>query len=100
MYSLFTKTQFAGIEIHIQIIEIFRHVSGKYFRYFKMIDEGQYWETGDRKILESQFNRYNFLLDMMEDGLNNIPPAEGTNLEDHIKGIAGKIHEEYRKRKF
>jgi|WetSurMetagenome_2_1015567.scaffolds.fasta_scaffold135798_2 hypothetical protein len=100
MYSLFTKTQFAGKQVHKQIIHIFRHFSKKYFKYFKMIDEGRYWETGEEEVLESQFKRYNYLLDMVGDALQNIPLKEGENLEEYFQNIADNIHKDYQKRKF
>lgn len=100
LYSLFTKTQSAGTEIHMLVIEIFRHVSKKYLLDFTMSDEGKYWETGNRHELDRIFKKYNFLLDMYENGLKYSIPAEGESLQHMIERIAGKIHSEYRKRKF
>jgi len=100
LYSLFTKTQFAGKQVHMLIVDLFRHISKKYISYFRMIDEGNYWESRDEAVLESQFNRYNYLLDMFGDALKNIPPSEGQDPLEHIKNIAEKIHKDYRNRTF
>jgi hypothetical protein len=100
LYSLFTKTQFAGPEIHILVIEIFRHISKKYLLDFTMSDEGKYCETGNREELETIFKQYNFLLDMFEEGLKHSKPNKGESLQQMIERIAAAIHSDYRKRKF
>ncbi len=100
LYSLFTKTQFAGPEIHMLVIEIFRHISKRYLLDFTMTDEGKYWETSDSEELKTIFKRYNFLLDMFEDGLKHLKPNGGESLQQLIERIAGGIHSDYMKRKF
>jgi hypothetical protein len=47
----YCKTQFAPIEIHIQLIEFLKSVE-KYFDSLKVYDEGEYWQTGDAAILQ------------------------------------------------
>ncbi len=98
LYSLFTKTQFAGPDIHMLIIEIFRHISKRYLIDFEMTDEGKYWETGNRENLITIFKRYDFLLDMFEDGLKHSKPNPGESLQQMIERIAEKVHSEFRKR--
>jgi hypothetical protein len=46
----FTKTQFAGIKTHIQLIEFLRLIK-PFFSEFKVEDDGEYWETGMREML-------------------------------------------------
>lgn len=100
LYSLFTKTQFAGPEIHVVVIEIFKHISKKYLLDFSMTDEGKYWETSDKTVLVTIFKKYNFLLDMVEDGLKFSKPVDGESIQEMIERIAGNVHSIYRKRKF
>jgi hypothetical protein len=46
-----TKTQFAGAEMH-QTICGFLHAIEPYFETFKVNDEAEFWETGDVELLE------------------------------------------------
>jgi len=50
----FVKTQFAGAETHIRAVELLRKVQ-PFFRSLEVVDEGGYWETGDRTKLEREF---------------------------------------------
>lgn len=53
LYTLSVKTQFAGTAIHKTIIELFRYLYKKnYVLEFNLIDDGEYWETGDENLLE------------------------------------------------
>ncbi len=81
---VFVKTQFAGIEIHKILIHLFRYLSDKYFIEFEMMDEGQYWETDDEKVLEENFARYNFLLNTLVIGLESFPKEVGESFEDYF----------------
>jgi len=48
----FTKTQFAGAEIHVKVIELLKAIR-PFFRELKIEDEGEYQETGDLQLLRS-----------------------------------------------
>jgi hypothetical protein len=48
----FTKTQFAGAQIHLQVLELLSTIE-LFFRELKIEDEGEYWETKDLQLLES-----------------------------------------------
>lgn len=91
LYSVFTKTQYAGLEAHVFIIKIFRHISEKYLSNFSMNDEGGYWETDDIEVLKKQFARYNFIVDSFADALENIPPMKDEELEAFLLRIAEMI---------
>ena len=90
-----TKTQFAGIDVHKTVVDLFIYLQPKYFSSFKMSDEGEYWETRDEKILLQQFARYNFLLDKLTTGLKNFKAAPG----ETASSLADRL-EEYLKKKF
>jgi hypothetical protein len=47
-----TKTQFAGAEMHVTICNFFRAI-GHYFETFRVNDESEYWDTGDVALLKS-----------------------------------------------
>ena len=46
----FTKTQFAGAEIHLKVLGLLKAVN-PFFRELKVNDEGEYWDTGDLEVL-------------------------------------------------
>jgi hypothetical protein len=52
----FTKTQFAGVETHLQVLELLRAIE-PFFRKLRVEDEGEYWETGDVQILTEHMKR-------------------------------------------
>ncbi len=95
LYMLFAKTQYAGIEIHKLIIHLFKHLNKTYFNDFKMMDEGEYWETGDEKLLEKNFKIYNDLVDNFSLALQTSKRKEGESFEDY----AARLMEMVRKRK-
>lgn len=88
LYTSSTKTQYAGIDVHIAIIKLLRYLKEKYFSVFDMIDEGMYWETNDEKILQSQFYKYEFALNSLTAALSEmktVPGETATSLADRIE---------------
>jgi hypothetical protein len=49
----FTKTQFARVECHLKVLDLLRSIQ-PFFRELKIEDEGEYWETRNRTILEAR----------------------------------------------
>ncbi|MBU0559207.1 MAG: hypothetical protein KJ799_00460 [Bacteroidetes bacterium] len=92
LYSLSVKTQFAGINIHKLVIHLLKYLSEKYFREFEVIDEGQYWETNDDKLLEETFRRYDYLLDSVGLALENIPIEPDETFEEYFQRILKIIY--------
>lgn len=85
-----TKTQYAGPEAHIAIIKLLKYISKKYLKEFSVTDESYYWETGDEQLLFNQFKKYNNLLDMVANTLENLPVVESEtpeSLMDRIERI-------------
>lgn len=87
LYMLSTKTQFAGRDIHKIVILLLRYISKKYLSEFNLIDEGKYWETGDEKILNENFDRYEELLDSFSFAFENVPINENESIEDYLYRI-------------
>ena len=77
IYTTSTKTQYAGMEAHIAVIRLLKYLSTKYLKDFTLSDEGNYWETGDEKILSRQFDRYNGAMDMFSAVLKDLPAVPG-----------------------
>ncbi len=53
----FCKTQFAGIDTHISIIQFLRNIDFL-FESLTIIDEGKYFETKSIEILNSKFDNF------------------------------------------
>jgi len=52
------KTQFAGVDTHIHLIQILRDIE-EFFQNFAVNDEGEYWETKNRDALAEHIRRCN-----------------------------------------
>ena len=91
LYSASTKTQFSSPSAHKMIIHLVRYISQKYLDDFELIDEGQYWETGDEALLEKTFKKYNQILNDFELALETIPKKDGVDLETHLLDIVERI---------
>ena len=97
LYMLSVKTQFAGSAIHKLIIHLLKYLNKKYFSEFKVIDEGNYWDTEDEKLLEETFEKYSDLLNSVGEALENIPLKSEETFEEYFKRIM-KIIEDKRKK--
>lgn len=69
----FVKTQFAGADTHIAIIELLAALK-PHFRSLRIDDEAEYWQTRDRAVLEKHFAAVN---KMMEDLKKQKPKIKG-----------------------
>jgi hypothetical protein len=97
LYMLSVKTQYAGMEIHKLIIHLLKYLSRKYLQDFNVNDEGEYWETGDEKLLQDAFNRYTFLIDSFTSSIKNYPIKQGESFEAYFERLLKQIHEKYNK---
>ena len=69
LYMNSTKTQYAGAEIHKMVIGVFRYVESHYLSDFVMIDEAQFWETGDENLLVENFRLNTELINRFTEAL-------------------------------
>jgi hypothetical protein len=88
IYNISTKTQFAGVDTHIKVIELMRHFNKKYLSNFTMIDETDYWETGDKAMVEEKVSFLGSKINAFASGLENTKMKEGESLENFIRRIA------------
>ncbi|MFM2368283.1 MAG: hypothetical protein RL619_583 [Bacteroidota bacterium] len=89
---LSVKTQFAGPEIHKQLITIFDYINKKYFENFDLTDEGNYWETKNDQLLKDTFKKYTNLINGFDSLLDNIPIGERETIEEYLIRIAEIVH--------
>jgi hypothetical protein len=61
----FVKTQFAGADIHVKLIEILKAIR-PLLTELMVFDEGEYWETGDGKKLQGHFDKVDSLIAEMK----------------------------------
>ena len=69
----YVKTQFAGATLHLDIIAFFDELK-PCFRKLDILDEGDYWETRDRAVLEKHIATVNKVI---EDIKKRKPDAKG-----------------------
>jgi hypothetical protein len=94
-----TKTQSAGIEVHITLLKLLRYLKEKYFSVFDMEDEGSYWNTWDEEALQKQFNRYHFLLNAFAETLKDFkgePGESAESLADRLEKFLGESGEQFK----
>ncbi len=53
----FCKTQFAGIDTHIQIISFLKEIQSNFIE-LQVTDEGEYWDTENKALLENHFDNF------------------------------------------
>ena len=87
LYMNSTKTQYAGPEIHKMVIGIFRYIVPRYLTDFKMVDESEFWETGDEELLEENFRRNNALIEGFHSALVQNQIREGENVESYLERV-------------
>jgi|SRR5450631_774180 hypothetical protein len=92
LYMLSVKTQYAGIETHKLIIHLLKYVSAKYLQDFIVNDEGEYWESGDEKLLQDTFKRYTDLIENFSSSIENYPIKPGESFETYFERILKVIH--------
>ncbi len=85
---LSVKTQFAGSEIHKQLITLFEYLNKKYLENFDLYDEGNYWETKNEELLKETFAKYTNLIEGFDSLLETIPMGENETIEDYLLRIA------------
>jgi hypothetical protein len=90
----FIKTQFAPIDVHITVIKLLKYLKKKYISDLEVFDEGSYWETEDKKLLQEKIDFLNDKINMIADLLSEIK-TDGNETEE---SIADKIEELLKKK--
>ena len=93
LYMISVKTQYAGMEIHRNVIQLFRYLNEKYLADFILSDEGQYWETNDLNVLKRNFKRYTDLIDGFAFALENQGREEDEDVETYLLRIAKQLQD-------
>ncbi|MFM8833922.1 MAG: hypothetical protein ACKOEV_09880 [Cytophagales bacterium] len=86
------KTHYAGETVHKMVIHLLDHLSKKYFRHFTLMDEGQYWETRDEKLLHQNFAVLNGLMKSVGEAMQENPIRNSEPFEEYFKRLLQEIH--------
>lgn len=92
---LFTKTQYAGVEAHIAMIKFLRHISQKYFDRFELHDESRYWETNDENQCRLIFGKYDQMMSMVGEALDEMDIDSEESQESVIAKIEKMLEEKF-----
>jgi len=93
LYMNFTKTQYAGPEIHKMIIGVFRYIVPRYLTDFEMYDEADYWKTNDESLLNENFRRNTALINGFAKALNENTKRDGEDVEEYLKRVLREFRE-------
>ncbi len=85
MKSLFTKTQFAGVETHIAVCEFLHYLQDNYFPNLHVYDEAKYFESGDEQQLARSIGFLDAMMDRLQTAFEN-PELEDPEM-DAIRGM-------------
>lgn len=77
-----TKTQFAGAEIHITLIKLLKYLKKTYIPNLSVYDEGGYWETENREELENNMGIINTGIEI----ITSIAESSGT-MDDFLNKL-------------
>lgn len=70
--TISTMTQFAGPDVHIQLIGLLGYLQGKYFSEFDLLDESEYWETGNADRCRHWFEMFDTWMDQTSARMGSI----------------------------
>ena len=84
--------QYAGPEARMQLIQMLRYLSKKYFRYLHITDESEYWKTGDPEKCRDWFLMFDSWMKNMSEDLGKL---DGRGYEDG-RTYQQRIEEQFR----
>ena len=67
------KTQFASPEVHAWIIGLLKYLKKRYMSDLQVSDEGEYWETGDIRILREKMDLIDEKIEQLASQLSSVP---------------------------
>ncbi len=93
LYSLSVKTQYAGIEVHLLLMRLFKYLATKYLSDFWLMDEGGFWGVEDEAVHQQNFNKYNFLIDSFTEAITTRQKKPGESLTQYFSRLLTEIRE-------
>ncbi len=96
---LFTKTQFAPIDIHIGICELLHLIQDKYFPSLDVHDEGEYFETRDRERLAHNIGFLDAAMNHLETALKDTESPIANEIQSALDSIDGSETKKAKRKK-
>lgn len=96
------KTQFLSAQTHVLIIGLLREMKRRYLSNLEVMDEGEYWETENYRILEEKMRLINEKLDYLSSELSSehFGEALGLSADEVAAGIERLFHSDKPKRRY
>lgn len=69
---LHSVVQYAGPDAHMRMVRMMHYVTSKYFTSFHMIDESEYWESGNEEKCRDWFIMFNMWINNMSAELTKV----------------------------
>ncbi len=83
----FVKTQFAGVDTHIRIINLMGYLKKKYFKKFEIHDDGGYYPNNDTDELRNRLDYLNNAIATVHDVFENLSINNSKSPDDFIDDI-------------
>jgi hypothetical protein len=82
-----TKTQYAGADTHMLLINFLHYLDKKYFSRFELTDESKFWETGDEEYCRKRFGEGERIKELIELALDTYQtkPEDAKEIYKHVK---------------
>lgn len=81
LYNNFTKTQFAGADIHIAVVDLFRFIKDKFAPDMEIEDESGYFADNDAEKLKHKMSTSEYLIKAINSTLSSRSDEEEPDLE-------------------
>ena len=94
LYMCSSKTQYAGPQAHEMIIAVFRYIEKTYLSDFLIVDEAEFWETGDEELLLKNFEFNTALINGFAASLTENTKHKDESLDSYLE----RIIREFRKK--
>ncbi len=92
-YYAFTKTQFAGVETHIEIVKLLKYLSSKYFEVWDCKDDSEYYQTEDVTKLEETMDTIDKAMTALDDAFHEhgdtLDKGNPQEMMDFISSVLG-----------
>lgn len=95
--TISVKTQYAGMDVHMAVIKLLKHLAKHYFSVFELSDEGGYWETSDEEVLHKKFGVYNMMLNAVQAALMDFKAEESNTPERMVDRLEKFLKERFNK---
>ncbi len=83
----FVKTQFAGVETHVRIINLMAYLKTKYFKKFEIHDDGGYYPDNNTEELQNRLDYLNNAISTVHDVFENISINNSKSPDEFIDDI-------------